>query len=81
MSKQVGLIKLKGNLGGVSFYQSEGTHLARMASGPSKERILNDQAFQRTRENNTEFGGSAMAAKAFRTSLSGVQYMFDPRSY
>jgi hypothetical protein len=79
MSKQVGLIKLKGNLGGVSFYQSEGSHLAKIANGPSRERILNDKAFQRTRENNTEFGGSATAAKAFRTSLSGVQHMFDPR--
>jgi hypothetical protein len=70
MSKQVGLIKLKGNLGDVSFYQSEGDHLARMASGPSKERIMTDQAFQRTRENNAEFGGSAKAAKAFRTVFS-----------
>jgi hypothetical protein len=70
MSKQMGLIKLKGNIGGISFYKSGGEDLARMAGGPSKERIQNDAAFQRTRENNAEFGGSATAAKALRMALS-----------
>ena len=59
MSKQKGLIKLEGNIGGISFYVSDGEYLARMANGPSKERIANDPAFKRTRENNKEFGGSA----------------------
>ncbi len=72
MSKQLGVIKLKGNIGGISFYQSEGVHLARLANGPSKERIAGDTAFQRTRENNAEFGGSATAAKALRTALASV---------
>jgi hypothetical protein len=69
MSKQTGLIKLKGNIGGISFYKSGGEDLARIANGPSKERILNDSTFQRTRENNAEFGGSATVAKALRMSL------------
>jgi hypothetical protein len=75
MSKQMGLIKLKGNIGGISFYKSGGEDLARMSGGPTKERILNDSTFARTRENNAEFGGSAMAAKALRmafvTALQG----------
>lgn len=70
MSKQTGLIKLKGTIGGVSFYKSEGVDLARMANGPDKSRIESDPAFQRTRENNAEFGGSATAAKALRTALA-----------
>lgn len=70
MSKQTGLIRLKGTIGGVSFYKSEGEDLARIASGPDKTRINNDPAFQRTRENNREFGGSATAAKALRISLT-----------
>lgn len=69
MSKQMGLIKLKGNIGGISFYKAGGEDLARMANGPSKERIANDATFQRTRENNTEFGGAATAAKALRMGL------------
>ena len=65
-------MKLEGNLGGISFYASDGQHLARMANGPSKERIAKDPAFKRTRENNKEFGGSARAAKALRLSMGGL---------
>lgn len=72
MSKQKGIIKLEGNLGGISFYVSDGKHLARVANGPSKERIASDPAFKRTRENNKEFGGSARAAKALRLSMGGL---------
>jgi len=72
MSKQMGLIKLKGNIGGISFYKSGGEDLARMTNGPSKERIQSDAAFQRTRENNAEFGGSATIAKALRMAFSSV---------
>lgn len=72
MSKQKGLIKLTGNIGGVSFYSSNGEYYARMAGGPTKERIQSDPNFARTRENNAEFGGAAKVGKALRTSLSGV---------
>ena len=80
MSKQVGLIKLDGNIGGIAFYQSFGEYLARTANGPSKERIANDPSFVRTRENNAEFGGSATAAKSLRLALASVvQTMADSR--
>jgi len=72
MSKQKGIIKLEGTIGGISFYNSGGQSLARIATGPSKERIAKDQAFQRTRENNKEFAGSAKAAKALRLSMGGL---------
>jgi len=72
MSKQKGIIKLEGNLGGISFYSSDGEHLARIANGPSKDRISKDPAFKRTRENNMEFGGSAKVSKSFRLSLGTV---------
>ena len=57
MSRQTGLIKLTGNIGGISFYKLGGEDLARVANGPSKERIEKDPSFVRTRENNMEFGG------------------------
>lgn len=72
MSKQKGIIKLEGNLGGISFYVADGKHLARVAGGPSKERINKDPAFKRTRENNKEFGGSARIGKSLRLSMGGL---------
>ena len=56
MSKQKGIIKLVGNIGGMSFYTSNGEYLARTAGGPTKERIATGSNFVRTRENNAEFG-------------------------
>ncbi len=69
MGKQTGLIKLKGNIGGISFYQSNGVDLARLANGPSKEKMLNSPAFRRTRENMSEFGGAANVGKALRHAI------------
>lgn len=72
MSKQKGVIKLVGNIGGMSFYTSNGEYLARTAGGPTKERIATGSNFVRTRENNAEFGGAAKVGKALRTALSSV---------
>lgn len=80
MSRQNGLIRLDGKIGGISFYRAFGEDLAKTANGPSKERIATDPAFIRTRENNVEFGGSATAAKALRLALiTALQTMGDPR--
>jgi hypothetical protein len=78
MPQQIGLIKLKGKIDGISFYQSGGNLLARMAKGPSKERIKRDPAFVRTQENNSEFSGSAKAAKALRSAFVMVRSVSDP---
>lgn len=72
MSKQTGLIRLDGKIGGISFYKLNGEDLARIANGPSKEKILKDANFQRTRENNVEFGGSANVAKALRLAFANI---------
>ena len=69
MSKQTGLLRMKGKIGGVSFYKSGGVDLARVANGPSKERITKDPNFVRTRENNSEFGGCATVVKALRLAI------------
>ena len=74
MGRQVGLIKIKGNIGGVSFYKSNGEDLARVANGPSKDKIQNDSNFVRTRENNSEFGGSASIAKSLRLAFATSLY-------
>lgn len=70
MAKQKGIFRIKGSLGGVTFYEREGQDLARLESGVTKERIMKDPAFKRTRENMSEFGGSASVGKALRLGFS-----------
>lgn len=67
MAKQQGLIRIKGSLNGLTFYQKAGKDFVRKTSGVSKDKIKNDPTFQRMRENMSEFGGAAKAAKSFRT--------------
>ena len=69
MAKQEGLIKLKGTVGDLSFYKTKDGHLARMKGGVDAERIKNDPAFERTRENGAEFGRSGKAGKLLRDAL------------
>jgi hypothetical protein len=63
---------LKGKIGDLSFYKSKDGHLAREKGGVEAERIKNDPAFVRTRENNLEFGTSASAGKFSRDSLRPI---------
>jgi hypothetical protein len=74
MARQKGVIKLQGQMGGVSFYKSQQDgFLAREKGGVDAERIKNDPSFARTRENGAEFGRAGAAGKllriAFRTLI------------
>lgn len=69
MARQKGIIKLKGKIGDISFYKTQDGHLAREKGGVDAERIANDPAFVRTRENGAEFGSSANSGKVLRTAL------------
>ncbi|WP_309612612.1 hypothetical protein [Flavobacterium sp.] len=69
MGKLDGIIKIQGTLDNLTFYKSADGHFVRTKGGVSKNRIKNDPAFQRTRENGTEFGHSASAAKLLRTGV------------
>ncbi len=73
MARQKGIIKLKGTIGGITFYKtSQDGHLAREKGGIEKSRIMNDPAFQRTRENGSEFGRAGKAGKILRTALRAL---------
>jgi hypothetical protein len=72
MARQTGIIKLKGTIGGVSFYKTRDGHLAREKGGVDRNRIMNDPAFQRTRENGSEFGRAGAAGKMLRTALRAL---------
>ncbi|MCD9017526.1 hypothetical protein [Parachryseolinea silvisoli] len=73
MARQEGLIKLTGQMGGVSFYKTaQDGFLARTKGGVDGERIKNDAAFQRTRENGSEFGRAGTAGKLLRTAFRAL---------
>lgn len=69
MAKQKGIIKLTGKVGDLSFYKSKDGFLAREKGGVEAERIKNDPAFARTRENGREFGASASSGKLLRDAV------------
>ena len=70
MPKLTGLFKFTGTMGDVTAYKQNGETIVRTKGGVEKSRIDNDPAFQRTRENNSEFGNAAKDAKKLRGSLS-----------
>jgi hypothetical protein len=72
MARQTGLIKLKGSIGNVTFYKTVAGDLARQKGGVDAERIANDPAFQRTRENGSEFGRAGQGARLLYTVFSGL---------
>ncbi|MDG1729437.1 MAG: hypothetical protein P8I04_06150 [Algibacter sp.] len=69
MARQTGIIKLKGTIGGISFYKTSDGHLAREKGGVDANRIANDPAFQRTRENGSEFGRAGKGGKVLRNAI------------
>lgn len=69
MARQVGLLKLVGTLGDISFYKAVYGYLARAKTGVDRKTILTDPRFQRTRENASEFGRGAKAGKLVRVAI------------
>ena len=69
MARQKGIIKLKGTMGDITFYQTRDGYMAREKGGISAQRMLTDPAFQRTRENMAEFGRAGKAGKVLRNSI------------
>lgn len=72
MARQKGIIKLDGTIGDITFYKSKDGYLAREKGGVPAERIANDPAFQRTRENGAEFGRAGKAGKILRNALRAL---------
>lgn len=60
-------------MGGVSFYKTaQDGYLAREKGGVDAERIKNDPAFERTRENGAEFGRAGAAGKLLRSAIRNL---------
>jgi hypothetical protein len=72
MAKQAGIIRLIGTVGNITFSHGPDGYLAKDKSSLTKERILTDAAFQRTRENDAEFGNAATSGKLMRLSINNL---------
>ena len=72
MAKQSGIIPLEGTIGNLTFYKSKQGFLAKGKGGIPADRIANDPAFIRTRENGSEFGKAGKAGKILRNSIRAL---------
>ncbi|GAB3654942.1 hypothetical protein GCM10028791_25900 [Echinicola sediminis] len=72
MARQSSFIKLEGTIGDVTFYKGKNGYKARQKGGVSKERILKDEKFRRTRENLAEFARAATAAKLLKRAFQEI---------
>ena len=72
MAKQKGIIRIKGSMGGLTFYEKDGKALVKMTGGVDKQKIMTDPAFKRTRENMSEFGGAAKVGKSLRMGFASI---------
>ncbi|TNF48602.1 MAG: hypothetical protein EP305_05155, partial [Bacteroidetes bacterium] len=77
MAKNIGLIKISGKVGDLQFFQKDGKTYVGLTSSISKDRIIKDPAFKRTRENMAEFGGAAGVSKAIREYLVPLKGLFE----
>jgi hypothetical protein len=69
MAKQRGMFKVEGTVDEVTFYKSKDGFLLRQKGGVSADRIANDPAFARTRENQQEFARAGRGGKVLRNAL------------
>jgi hypothetical protein len=74
MAKQNSLVKIEGTIENLTFYKSANGHFVRSKGGVSKNRIMNDPAFVRTRENGAEFSSITGSGKLLRTALGSMLF-------
>jgi hypothetical protein len=72
MAKQHGFLKVQGKLDDISFFKRKNEFLLRNKGGVTKERIMNDPRYVRTRENINEFGHIAISGKSLRIALAAL---------
>lgn len=71
MAKQRGIIKIEGSIGDLTFLKTQDGYLVKEKTDIGS-RIATDKSFQRTRENNVEFGRAGKAGKTLRTAIKTV---------
>jgi hypothetical protein len=69
MAQQKSFLKFKGNIGDLTFYKHKEGFMVREKGGVSKERIMSDPKYARTRENMKEFAEAASGVKLLKDSI------------
>ena len=72
MAKKLGIIPIQGTLGNITFYKTRDGFMARGRGSLTGDRIANDAAFVRTRENGAEFGRAGKAGKVLRNGFRSL---------
>ncbi|MDR2274186.1 MAG: hypothetical protein LBF27_24980 [Sphingobacterium sp.] len=81
MARQIGIIKIKGSIGDLSFYESGGMQLVRKKTGATKKQIEADPRFERTKENAQEFGRTMKSCKLLKQQLQDVLFQCTDKSF
>lgn len=75
-------VKVRGTLDEITFLRRQGEDIVKLKGGVSKERILSDPNFQRTRENMSEFGLAGKEGKELVDALAPlIGQAYDPRYF
>ncbi len=72
MPRQRGVIKIEGTIDDLTFFKSKDGYMVKGKTAISKERIASDSAFQRTRENASEFGKAGKGGKLIRNAFRNL---------
>ncbi len=79
MARQTNPFKITGTIGDIVFYKNQDGWLVRSKGGVSRNRLKNDPAFERARENNSEFSRAGKAVGMFRRVFYGLLQYADSR--
>lgn len=72
MAKQTSTVTLNGTIGNLTFFKSQDGYMVKTKSAVSKQKILSDRRFARTRENMAEFGDAGRSAKLLRNPFNNL---------
>lgn len=72
MPRQRGVIKIEGTIDDLTFFKSKDGYMVKGKTVISKDRIATDGAFQRTRENASEFGKAGKGGKLMRNAFRNL---------
>ena len=80
MAQQKGTVQIQGTIGNLTFFKSQDGYMVKAKSQVSKDKILSDPKFLRTRENMAEFANAAKTGKKLRTPFTSLlRLSSDPR--
>ena len=70
MAQQMGYFPFKGRIGKLTFFKTKDGYSVRGATGVDGNKIRNDKAYARTRENMSEFDHASKSIKLFRAAFA-----------